>query len=471
MNVMKQGSNAGLERSARRFDYAGKRVLVVGMARSGITAARLLVREGATPVLNDMKPLSAFGNKLDELNELPVEWRLGEDPVALLKTCDALLISPGVPIDSPVVLFAKETGKYMIGELEFASQLAQGDMIAVTGTNGKTTTVSLLGEIFRAAGKETYVSGNIGTPLSLTALSSRRGDVLVTEVSSFQLESIDTFHPLAAAVLNVTEDHLIRHYTMENYIAMKRRIFENQTVDDVAVLNKDDPICRAMAEGLKVQVGWFSRLTEVDQGAFVRDGQVIVRWQGVEKVICRTDEIYIPGPHNLENALAATLIAWVRGVPAPVIRHALKTFRGVEHRIEFVRELEGVRYINDSKGTNADSTIKAIDTMQAPTVLILGGYDKHVSFEGLAKHIAKSPQITDLVLLGATRDQLQNELTAAGVTRFTLADSFDQAVEQARVLAQRGGNVLLSPACASFDMFTCFEERGEHFKELVQRMN
>ena len=452
------------------FDYNGKRVLVIGMARSGIDASRLLLRLGAVPLLNDRKDTQALGNQLDCLKGTLAEWHLGEDPVPLLNTADVLLISPGVPIDSPVVLKAKEMGIYTIGELEFAAQQAQGLLIGVTGTNGKTTTVTLLGEIFKAVGRTPYVSGNIGTPFSQTAMVSRPEDVLVTEISSFQLESIDTFHPRAAAVLNVTEDHLIRHYTMDNYIAMKRRVFENQNADDIAVLNADDPICVQMAEGLAARIAWFSRLRQDLPGAFVRDGQIFIRWDGNETPVCPSKDVYIPGAHNLENAMAASVIAFTLGVPASVIADTLRTFRGVEHRIEFVRELDGVRYINDSKGTNADSTVKAIDTMTVPTVLILGGYDKHVSFEGLARHIVASPQIEHTVLLGATADQLERELRQAGYTHITRASSFEEAVMLSRSLAKKGGAVLLSPACASFDMFSCFEERGERFKELVLQM-
>ena len=452
------------------FDYQGKRVLVVGMARSGVDASRLLLQLGAFPLLNDRKNREALGDQLACLEGTRAEWHLGEDPVPLLDGADALLISPGVPIDAPVVLEAQKRGLYTIGELEFAFQQAKGVMIGITGTNGKTTTVTLLGEILKAAGHTAYVSGNIGLPLSQTAMQSRPGDMLVTEISSFQLESIDTFHARVAAVLNVTEDHLIRHYTMDNYIAMKRRVFNRQTADDVAVLNADDPICVRMAEGLPARVAWFSRRRGDLPGAFVRDGEIVIRWDGKETAICPAKDVYIPGPHNLENAMAAAMTAFALGVPAGVIAQTLRTFRGVEHRIEYVATVDGVRYINDSKGTNADSTIKAIDTMTAPTVLILGGYDKHVSFAELARHIAESPQIDRLVLLGATADQLEKELRAAGVARILRAASFEEAVSLSRQSAQAGGCVLLSPACASFDMFTCFEERGERFKELVRKM-
>ena len=268
-------------------------------------------------------------------------------------------------------------------------------------------------------------------------------------------------------MLNVTEDHLNRHGTMEVYTGLKRHIFDAQDEKDFAVLNYDDPICRNMAEGLRSQVLFFSRICEVPQGAFVRDGQIVVRIGGEEKNVCQADEIYIPGPHNLENALAATAIAFSRGVPAPVIRHALRTFKGVEHRIEFVRELEGIRYINDSKGTNVDSTIKAVQSMKAPTAIILGGYDKHVSFAPLAEEIQKTPLIRECVIIGATGDQIEKALRDVGYTRIHRAATLEDAVNQCRSLMNGGGNVLLSPACASFDMFSDYEQRGRVFKDIV----
>ena len=449
------------------YDFSGKRVLVVGMARSGIGAAQMLKMLGAFPVLNDTKSREQFGDKLNELNGIELEWHLGEDPCTVLDTCDALVISPGVPIDSKIVLHARATGKYMIGEMELACQHLPGLLCAVTGTNGKTTTVTLLREIFEQSGKQAFAAGNIGYPITMAAMQADEESVTVAEVSSFQLESIDTFHPFAAAVLNVTEDHLIRHYTMDTYISLKRDVFKNQTASDVAVLNFDDEITRKMAEGLPSRVAFFSRKTEPAQGAFVRNGMVCIRWNGQEEEIIPAGEIYIPGSHNLENALAASMLAYVCGVKKEVIAQTLRTFRGVEHRIEYVRELDGVTYYNDSKGTNADSTVKAVDTMTKPTILLLGGYDKHVSFKGLAEHIQASPQIIHCVLLGVTKPQLDRELREAGFERISYADTFRQAVEMAKDRAKPGENVLLSPACASFDMFADFEERGRVFKDIV----
>ena len=450
--------------------WKNKRVLIVGMARSGIAVAQLLCRYGAIPLLNDRKTAEELGEGLQALQGLPCEWHLGEAPEALLDQSDMLLISPGIAIDAPIVRLAREKGIPVTGELETAAQLAEGTLVALTGTNGKTTTVSLLGEIFRAAGRIAYVAGNIGYPLSAAAMQSRREDVLVAEVSSFQLETTKAFHPTVAAVLNVTEDHLNRHYTMENYAAVKRHIFDAQTARDTAVLNYDDAACRKMAEGLPSRVAWFSRTREVPQGVCVRDGKIVINWEGREQAVCAAEEVYIPGPHNLENALAAAMMAYAAGVPAAVIRHVLRTFKGVEHRIEFVRELDGVKWYNDSKGTNVDSTVKAVQTMRAPTVLILGGSDKHVSFDGLAQEIVRSGVIAHVVLCGATAPQIEKALRQAGYTAIHQAEHYPEAVALCRSLAVKGGNVLLSPACASFDQFSDYEQRGRVFKELVNAL-
>jgi len=452
------------------LNWEHKNVMVVGMARSGVAAAQLLVKHGATPFLVDQKKREDLRISLDELDALPVKWHLGQEPEALLDQVNAIVISPGVPIQSPFILKAQEMGIPVIAELELGFQLAEGAVVAVSGTNGKTTTVSLLGEIFKNAGKLAYVAGNIGYPMCAAAMVSRREDVVVAEVSSFQLESIDTFHPKVAALLNITEDHLNRHGTMQEYIRMKARLFENQNSQDVAVLNFDDPILQEMAGQLKSRVAWFSRTQAVPLGAFVENGKIVCAWGGETRAVCDVDSIYIPGPHNLENALAATAVAVAMGVPAPVIRHSLRTFQGVEHRIERTRELDGVTYYNDSKGTNVDSTIKAVQTMKVPTVIMLGGYDKHADFSPMAKEIVNSPFMAHAVLIGQTAGQIEKALLGAGFDRITHATTLKDAIDKARSLAVPGGNVLFSPACASFDMFTDYEQRGRIFKEMVNAL-
>ncbi len=452
------------------MNYEQKKVLVVGMARSGVAAAQLLRACGADVTVNDSKSEKELGSQLLPLEGLQLNRQFGCAAMELLEGQDCLVISPGIPDTAPFVVKAKEMGIYVIGELELAAQLSQGALTAVSGTNGKTTTVSLLGEMFANSGKVTHVVGNIGYPFSLAALVSRREDVIVCEVSSFQMETADTFHPHVALLTNITEDHLNRHGTMEVYTALKMRMFRNQTAEDYAVFNADDPGLEGLAKQVKSHVLRFSRKKEVKEGAFVRDDNVILRLDGSEKKVCRTDEIYIPGPHNLENALGAVCVAGAMKVPVPVIRHTLKTFRGVEHRIERVRELDGITYINDSKGTNVDSTIKAVQTMTDPTVIILGGYDKHTSFDPLSKEIANSPCIRRAVLIGETAPLIKTSLERAGFKQTEYAESMGQAVEQARAAADKGWNVLLSPACASFDMFKDYEERGRVFKEIVNNL-
>ena len=449
------------------MDFEKKNVLVVGMARSGVAAAQLLRASGAVVTVNDSKTEEELGQQLSPLEGLQVERRFGCGAMELLEGKDCLVISPGIPDTAPFVVKAKEMGIYVIGELELAAQLGKGILVAVTGTNGKTTTVSLLGEIFANAGKVTHVVGNIGYPYSLAAMVSTKEDVTVCEVSSFQMETADTFHPRVAVLTNLTEDHLNRHGTMEVYISLKMRMFANQDARDFAVFNADDPAQEKLWGQVKSRVLKFSRRKELEAGAFVRDGEIWFALDGRERRICGADEVRIPGPHNLENALAAVCAAAALNVPGPVIRHTLKTFRGVEHRIESVRELDGIEYINDSKGTNVDSTIKAVQTMTRPTVILLGGYDKHTSFDPLAREMADTPQMIHAVVMGETAEVIRCSLERAGFHRITSAQTLREAVETARSLAPEGGCVLLSPACASFDMFRDYEERGRIFKEIV----
>ncbi len=453
------------------MSFKQKRVLVVGMARSGIAAAALLLREGAIPLLNDTKTLDAFGHDLDAFLHTPCEFHLGDDPLPLIRQCDLVVISPGVPIDAPVVQEANRRGIPLIGEMELAFSLLKGTVIAVTGTNGKTTTVSLLGELFRNAGFTTHVGGNIGYPLTAIAMDSKDGDIVITEVSSFQLETVQSFHPKTAALLNITEDHLNRHHNMETYTAMKQRIFANQTRDDVAVLNYDDPAVRAMADTLSSSILWFSRQQTLQYGICLQNGTVVSVADGVVTTICPASEIRIPGPHNLENALAATAVGLTHGIAPDIIRHTLQNFAGVEHRIETVRTVGGITYINDSKGTNVASTLKAIQSMTMPTVIILGGYDKHTSFDELSDAIASSSAIHHAVLLGETAGQIAASLTKSGFLAFTRSETLHDAVDAARTAAKPDGVALFSPACASFDMFRDYEHRGAVFKDIVNRLS
>lgn len=449
-----------------------KRAVVFGMARSGVAAAKLLSSHGYDVTINDKKTEEQLGDALEGLKGLPgVRFALGRPVDDLLDRADLLVVSPGIPAASAPVQKALAMGVEVIGELELAYRLSKGEMVCITGTNGKTTTTTLTKEIFANAGRRAYAVGNIGDPYSGAALTARDGDEIVCEVSSYQCETISTFHPHVAAILNITEDHLNRHGTMEVYYGLKERVFAHCDEHDFVVLNYEDPITRGMAQRVKrARVAWFSRLQEVDFGAFVRDGMIVFGEKDDPQPVCPADEVYIPGPHNLENALAATAVAMCAGVDAATVARTLRTFKGVEHRIETVRTLDGVTWINDSKGTNVDSTIKAIQTMKAPTVLILGGSDKHTDFAPMAEEMKRGP-IKAAVLIGDTAEQLRQTMERAGFAPVVMAGyDFARALDEARKLAKPGDNVLLSPACASFDMFTDYENRGAIFKQMVNAM-
>lgn len=448
-------------------DRPAQKALIVGMAKSGIGAARLLNKVGWSVVINDQK--TEIGGLREALENVPVEWRLGEDPVSLFHGVDLIVISPIIPMTAPFVVEAKRRGIEVISEIELGYRYSHAEFVCITGTNGKTTCTALTGEMFKTGGRHTFVLGNIGVPITEHALETREGDVVVAETAGLQLEGNVHFHARAAGVCNITEDHLDHFGTMENYIAAKCKIFDHQTAEDIAVLNYDDPVVRDMARLTPARVFYFSRKEEVPRGCFLRKDTVVFRDEDGEFPLIRADEIRIPGGHNLENAMLCSLLALGMGISADAVRETLKTFPGVEHRIEFVREFEGVRYINDSKGTNPDSTIKAIQAMTRPTVLILGGYDKHSDFHDLFEHFHGST-LKAIVVLGATKQKILDTARDTGFLGYCHATgTFEDAVSCARVLAGPGDAVLLSPACASWDMFDNFEQRGRVFKEIVNR--
>ena len=441
-----------------------KRVLVVGMARSGLAAAKLLCQLGATPVLSDNKKEI---EGIDELTAIGCESRLGEPAEALVEGCDAVIVSPAVWYNAPVILKAQQLGVPVMSELDFGFLHCAGSKYAVSGTNGKTTTVTLVAEMLKNAGRNAFTAGNIGIPVSQVAMEARPGDDIVIEVSSFQMEMTREFHPRGAILTNLTPDQLNRHGSMKVYGALKARMVAKMDANDFFVYNADDPFCVKTAEGCKARKVPFSRTQKLKSGAYVQDGQVIVGG----KALCAAEEIRIPGPHNLENALAASAMAAEAGVPLPVISHTLRTFAGVEHRMEFTRELDGVRWINDSKGTNPEATMRGMEGMKVPTVLILGGSEKGTPFDALAKTILANPNIRKVVTIGATAEKIEQALRAAGFTDITPCGSdFGFAIETCRKLAQPGWAVLFSPACASFDMFSDYEARGRIFKEMVNRL-
>ncbi len=446
---------------------SNKKALIVGMAKSGIGAAKLLRRVGWDVVISDKK--SEIEGLSEALEGVSVDWRLGEDPASLFDGVSLIVISPIIPMTAEFVVAAKQRGIEVISEIELGYRYSHAEFVCITGTNGKTTCTALTGEMFKNGGRHTFVLGNIGVPITEHALETREGDVVVAETAGLQLEGNVHFHARAAGVCNITEDHLDHFGTMENYIAAKCKIFDHQTSEDIAVLNYDDAVVRDMARLTPAKVFYFSRKQEVPRGCFLRGDTVIVRDEAEEYELLRADEIKIPGGHNLENAILCSLLALGMGISADAVRETLRTFPGVEHRIEFVREFDGVRYINDSKGTNPDSTIKAIQAMTRPTVLILGGYDKHSDFHELFEHFHGS-MLKAIVVLGTTKQKILDTARDTGYLGYCHATgTFVDAVSCARTLAAPGDAVLLSPACASWDMFDNFEQRGKVFKELVNR--
>ena len=446
------------------MDIKNKRALVIGLARSGIAAAKLLKALGAQVVLNDSR-------QIDNIDGLPAGeyiYKTGISPDQLIEDADFIVISPSVPPSLPALKRARELGKEVLTEIELGYRVCKGQTVAISGTNGKTTTTTLTGRIFSDANRGNFVVGNIGIPYSAHALEASPRDIMVTEISSYQLECIDTFHAHVAALLNITPDHLNRHGDMNGYIAAKKRLFLNQTQKDFAVLNYDDEIVRKMAEDINARVLFFSYEKELGEGVFIEDGIITFCLGALKQPICKCEDVRIKGRHNIENAMAAAAIGMLMGVSAANVAQTLMSFEGVEHRIETVRTVKGVTWINDSKGTNPDSTIKAIHTMDKPTVLILGGYDKGGEFDGLIKEYTDN--IKHTVVLGDTARKIIGALERAGIKEYTHAAGFDEGVRLAFKAAQPGWNVLLSPACASFDMFADFEERGRVFKELVNSL-
>jgi UDP-N-acetylmuramoylalanine--D-glutamate ligase len=443
---------------------AGRRVTVVGLARSGIAAARLLHDVGARVTGLDARPLAALGREAAALRDAGVPI-LGEGAdTAAFADAVLVVVSPGVSLDSPQLAPARRAGLPIIGELELGWRAMEAETIAITGTNGKTTTTALTGALLAEQPRPVLVAGNIGTPLAAHALTFARDGLLVAEVSSFQLETIELFQPRVAVLLNVTPDHLDRHGSFDAYREAKARIFANQLPTECAILNADDPATAALASRTRAHVLWFSRRRPLEHGVFVRDGWVAAKLNGHVEAICPLAEMQLRGQHNVENVLAATGCALWLGVGAEAIRRAIGRFRAVEHRIEFVRDLRGVQFYNDSKGTNVASTIKALESFDERVVLIAGGKGKGQDFAPLAT--TARGRVGHAVVIGEDGPKIAAALSAVGIP-VSAAATMQAAIETARTHAGRGGVVLLSPACASFDMFDNYEHRGDVFKKLV----
>ena len=448
----------------------GKKVLVVGMGKSGIAAVQAMLALGAEVAIQDSKDRSAIdGQLLNFLEGKNVTCYFHAVPVAE-ERFDMLILSPGVDPALPFVQEAKAHGAEVIGELEIAYRIARGTFVAITGTNGKTTTTTLTGEIFKRSGRKTYVVGNIGVAVISKALEADEDDWLVTETSSFQLETIMDFRPDVSAILNITPDHLNRHHTMECYIAVKESITSNQTEEDTCVLNYDDKVLRefGQSEELKPKVIFFSSRQKLDDGYYLDGDMIYYAKNKKAEAVLDVRELNLLGRHNYENVMAAIAISRAMGVPMETIVKVAKEFKAVEHRIEFVLERSGVKYYNDSKGTNPDAAIQAIRAMPGPTLLIAGGYDKQSTYDEWIE--AFDGKVKYLVLIGQTRDKIAECAKAHGFYDIMYAEDMSEAVRVCASYANMGDNVLLSPACASWGMFKNYEERGRIFKECVRSL-
>ena len=451
------------------MEINGKRVLCCGMAKSGIAAAHLAKQKGALVTLQDYKKKETLdASLLKQLREEGIELYLGQNPDEIIAEQDLIIVSPGIPTDLPFFARAKEAGVPIISEVEFAYWYTPCPVVAITGTNGKTTTTALTGELLKAKYPGVAVVGNIGVPYAAEVSRLTKDDYVVAEISSFQMETADTFHPHIAAVLNITPDHLDRHKTLENYIAMKERIFRRQDAQDFLILNASDPVTLAMAKKSKAKPVFFSSQAPLEEGIFLQQGHIILSKEGSQTDLIDVKECQLLGVHNYENMMAAVAMALCAGVDVEQIRQGLRQFRGVAHRIEYVRTVDGVDYYNDSKGTNVDAAIRGILAMEKPCVLLGGGYDKGAEYDSWLELF--DGRVKKLILLGQTAQKIAACCDRHGFTAYEFAQTFDEALQKAKQAAQQGDCVLLSPACASWGMFDNYEQRGDLFKAWVRAL-
>jgi len=451
---------------ANPLDVNGKRVLVVGLGKSGVASALFLQAQGARVTVSDSKQEDQLRNEIPILLDRGITVESGGHGERTFRQQDLIVISPGVPVNAPVLEPARKLGIPIIGEVELAARYLKGELIAITGSNGKTTTTALAGEVVAAGGSPTLVGGNIGTPAISLVPESTDASYTVLEISSFQLETIEKFHAKIAVVLNVTPDHLDRHGSFAAYWEAKRRIFENQTADDFAVLNADDPEAAKMASGLRAQLRWFSRKNAMESGAFVRGEKIFYKDAAGEREILSLHDMQLKGAHNVENVLAAVAIGSILGIGPAKIRDTVRNFKAVEHRLEFVANVNGVDYYNDSKATNVDATIKALESFPRNIHIILGGKDKGSDYTVLKPLLAERAK--RVYTIGAAAEKIESHL--GNVVPLTRAVTLDVAVRKAAEGAVSGDVVVLAPACASFDQFTSYEHRGKVFKDLVQQL-
>ncbi|MDR1496025.1 MAG: UDP-N-acetylmuramoyl-L-alanine--D-glutamate ligase [Clostridiales Family XIII bacterium] len=473
MSKAKDGNRKNDSRKRIESRYTGKNVLVVGMGKSGVAAMKAFTRAGANVSVYDAKDIEWDDRELfARITELDVPCYFnGAEPRP--EGWDYIVKSPGVPPDLPFIEAAEKNGAVRVSDLDPAYQLAEGEFVAITGTNGKTTTTTLVGEMYEAAGMPYTVTGNIGVPVIETVGKSTPGTVFVTEISSFQLEDAREFRPKVAAILNLTPDHLDRHKTMENYGAAKAKVFALQREDDYLVYNADDAAVSELVQGARSRCFPFSRVKELAKGAVLKEGRLVVIDPDAPKGgvidLIGADELRIPGAHNVENALAAAAIAYCGGIDPKVVASVLKTFRGVEHRLEHVATIDGVNFVNDSKGTNPDASARAIEASEPGVLLIAGGYEKQSDFRPFVRGFGG--KVKHLLLMGETAERFKKEAVEAGFADATVCKDMGACVRLAFELAESGDTVLLSPASASWDRYSCFEERGEHFKKIVDDLS
>jgi UDP-N-acetylmuramoylalanine--D-glutamate ligase len=448
-------------------DVNDKRVLVVGLGKSGVASALFLKSKGARVTVSDAKPQDQLKDEIPILLDQGIAVETGGHGERTFGDQDLIVVSPGVPTDASPLVQARALGGNIIGEIELASQFFPGRIVAITGSNGKTTTTSLAGEIVTAGGFRTAVGGNIGTPAISLVEGATADTIAVWEVSSFQLETIQTFRPRIAVVLNVTPDHLDRHHTFAAYTDAKARIFENQQPEDFAVLNADDRTCVELASRSRAQIVWFSRTKEVQQGGFIHDGHIFFRDHSGQHEIMLVSEIPLKGAHNVENALAAICVGALLQCEPDRIRKAVRDFKAVEHRLEHVATIRGVEYFNDSKATNVDATIKALESFPANIHLILGGKDKGSDYTLLNDLLRQ--RVERVYTIGAAAAKIESQIR--GAAEIDHAETLEIAVKHAAEVAKPGDIVLLAPACASFDQFRNYEHRGKVFKEVVKTLS
>ncbi|MGA7222274.1 MAG: UDP-N-acetylmuramoyl-L-alanine--D-glutamate ligase [Candidatus Acidiferrales bacterium] len=446
------------------FDLEGKRVLVVGLARTGLATALFSAGYGAQVTATDERPESEIADTAEKLRAAGVQLELGGHGEASFLEQDLIVVSPGVPANLPSLEAARKKNIPVWSEIELAWRFLRGKLVAITGSNGKTTTTALVAHILQTANIPTLVGGNIGTPLLALVKRSTDPSVTVAEVSSFQLETIESFRPEIGVLLNLTPDHLDRHGSFEEYARAKMRMFENQLERDIAVLNADDPeVTKRMPA--KPHIFWFSRQKRVANGAFLRENEIIFRNEGSETVLARREQIPLRGEHNVENVLAACAAAYLAGATPAAIARGVQSFRGVEHRLEFVAEIAGVQFYNDSKATNVDAAVKAVQAFPGPLLVILGGKDKGSPYAPLRDLLHERARVA--LLIGEAAEKIAADLQSA--VEIERAGTLERALEMAMERARPGDTVLLAPACSSFDQFENYEQRGRAFKELIAR--